>query len=154
MIANVDGFSYAGVVEFVLKNVVRVERHHFVDEAPTPRRLIIVQLEAFLPGVDDHYRYALRDPQLLDGERYGRTSSRLVVSDECASEPQGEMARSVEFLEGRGFVIGDAHAVARYARIIGEDRRREILIFYHEVGGSLDAIYERFERAVTRTAYS
>ena len=154
MIANVKGFSYVGAVEFVLGNVARVERHHFVDAAPTPSRLIIVQLEAFLPEVDDHYRYALRDPQLLDGERYGRTASLLRVSDECTSAPQGEMARSLEFLEARGFVIGDTHAVARYARIIGDDRRREILIFYHEVGGSLDGVYERFERAVALTAYS
>jgi hypothetical protein len=44
-------------------------------------------------------------------------------------------------------VLPDQHAVARYARIIGADRRRELLIFYNEIDGQTDGILDRAERA-------
>jgi len=143
--------AYLGAVHFVLKNVARVERHHFVDALPVPRRLVIVQFEAFLAGVDDHYRYALRDPTTLGGASWGRTSGTLRVSEERAADPDAEMARSARYLEEHGASLGDAHAVARFARIVGDDRRREVLIFYHEVDGSTDGILERAERAFELT---
>ena len=139
------GLSYVGAVAFVLKNVARVERHHFVDALPTPQRLVIVQFEAFLDGVADHYRYALRDPKTLGGKAWGRTAGTLRLGEERAADPDAEMARSARYLEGQGAALGDAHAVARFARIVGDDRRREILIFYHEVGGTNEGILERAE---------
>ena len=140
-------FRYLGAVDFVLKSVARVERHHFVDALPAPRRLVIVQFEAFLPGVDDHYRYALRDPTTLGGESWGTSTGTLRVSEERDAQPEAEMARTARFLAEHGTMVDDAHAVARFARIVGEERRREILIFYHEVGGSRDGILERAENA-------
>jgi hypothetical protein len=140
-------FRYLGSLDFVLRNVARVERHHFVDALPKPRRLVIVQFEAFLAGVEDHYRYALRNPRTLGGERWGRTDGMLRVREECDADPEAELARSARFLAEQGAMIGDDHAVARFARIVGDDRRREILIFYHEVGGSTDGILERAESA-------
>ena len=139
--------SYVGAVAFVLKSVASVERHHFVDALPVPQRLVIVQFEAFLDGAADHYRYALRDPKTLGGETWGRTADTLRVSEERAAGPDAEMARSARYLEEQGASLGDAHAVARVGRIVGDDRRREILIFFHEVGGTTEGILERAERA-------
>ena len=56
------------------------------------------------------------------------------------------MAHATAFARGHGLVLPDRHAVARYARVIGEDRRRELLIFYHEVDGTERGILERAER--------
>ena len=57
------------------------------------------------------------------------------------------MAHATAFARGHGLVLPDRHAVARYARVIGEDRRGERLIFYHEVEGAEGGILERAERA-------
>ena len=140
-------FAYVGSVSFVLKQIAQVERHHFVDARPSPRRLIVVQFERFLPGLGGYYRYALEDPVTLGGETYGRLSNILRLAEERAEEPGAEMDRTTDFLASREIALADEHAVARYARIVGADRRAEILLFYHEVGGTTDGIYERAERA-------
>ena len=69
----------------------------------------------------------------------------LSVREELAESPEGEMAHTLSFLEGHGLALSDRHAVARFARVTGEDRRSELLIFYHEVGGMEDGILERAE---------
>lgn len=136
-------FAYVGAVLFDLAAGARVERHHFVEGARDVTRMIVVHFEAFLPGVDDHYRYALHDPAVLGGETYGRSAELLDVTAERDAAPVAEMAHTATFLASKGFTLSDRHAVARYARIVGDDRRREILIFYHEVGGRLDGIFDR-----------
>ncbi|HYK97366.1 MAG TPA: hypothetical protein VEU77_03135 [Candidatus Acidoferrales bacterium] len=136
-------FAYAGSLLFDLAAGARVERHHFVEGARDVTRLIVVHFEVFLPGVDDHYRYALRDPAVLAGERYGRSAELLDVAAGRAAAPLAEMARTATFLASKGFRCSGRHAVARYARIVGDDRRGEILIFYHEVGGRLEGIFDR-----------
>ena len=145
-------FRWVGSFVFDLDAGARVERHVFVEGSPDVTRLIVVQFEAFLPGVDDHYRYGLRDPRVLGGETYGTSTSALNVAEERAAAPKAEMARTADFLASKGLALADGHAVARFARIVGEERRREILIFYHEVGGSLDGLLGRAERSVSLRA--
>lgn len=141
-----NDFTYIGADAFVLKGLAEVERHHFVDARPSPRRLVVVQFERYLPGVGGSYRYTLDDPVTLGGEVYGRMSNILTVAQEIAEEPGAEMEHTAAFLAARGIALGREHAVARYARIVGDDRRAEILLFYHEVGGSTDGIHARAER--------
>jgi hypothetical protein len=117
------------------------------DTRGTVARMLVLHFESFLPGVADLYRYALVDPRALGGATYGRSAGALSVRDERADSPEGEMARTAAFVEGHGLALPDRHAVARYARIVGDDRRSELLIFYHEVDGSVDGILERAERA-------
>ena len=136
-------FAYVGSLLFDLAAGARVERHLFVEGPRDVTRLIVVHFEVFLPGVDDHYRYPLRDPAVLGGETYGRSAELLDVAAERGAAPLAEMARTAAFLESNGFTLSDRHAVARYARIVGDAERGEILIFYHEVGGRLEGIFDR-----------
>jgi hypothetical protein len=141
-------FEYLGSFVFDLDAVARVERHLFVDAADrSVRRMIVLHFEAFLPGVDDFYRYRLPAERVLGGDTYGRTAGTLSVREERAASPHAEMAHTATFVESKGLVLPDQHAVARYARIIGADRRRELLIFYHEIDGQTDGILDRAERA-------
>ena len=141
---------YLGFFLFDLRQIARVERHVFVEtERALVRRMLVLQFEGFLPNVDDVYRYALTDPRELGGERYGRRASVLSVSEERAGSPNAEMTHTATFLESKGLVLPDRHAVARFARIVGERRRRELLIFYHECDGELEGILGRAEEAFT-----
>jgi hypothetical protein len=143
-----EGFRCVGSFTFDLSAGARVERHVFVEGRPEVRRMIVVHLEAFLPGVEDLYRYALADPVVLGGETYGRSTSVLSLREERTTSAEAEMARTEEFLRSKGFALGDRQAVARYARIVGQDRRKEILIFYHEIGGPEAGILERARDAL------
>jgi hypothetical protein len=139
---------YIGSFDFDLKAIAHVERHVFVeDTGGTVTRMLVLHFESFVPGVTDLYRYALADPRELGAATYGSSAGALSVRDERAESPEGEMAHTAAFIEGHGLVLPDRHAVARYARIIGDDRRSELLIFYHEIGGTEDGILERAERA-------
>jgi hypothetical protein len=139
---------YIGSFEFDLKGIAHVERHVFVEEARgTVTRMLVLHFESFLPGVSDLYRYALTNPRELGGEAYGSTAATLSVRAERAGSPDGEMAHTAAFVEGHGLVLPDRHAVARYARIVGDERRSELLIFYHEIDGTEIGVLERAERA-------
>jgi len=139
---------YIGSFDFDLKGVAHVERHVFVEDTRgTVARMLVLHFESFLPGVTDLYRYALVDPRALGGVAYGSSAGALSVRDERAEPGEGEMARTAAFVEGQGLVLPDRHAVARYARIVGDDRRSELLIFYHEIDGAVDGILDRAERA-------
>src|SRR6185436_3065751 len=59
---------YVGSFAFELAHVAAVERHVFAQGEPDIRRMVVVQFESFLPSVNEQYRYALRDPQVLGGE--------------------------------------------------------------------------------------
>jgi hypothetical protein len=143
-----EGFRYLGSFTFDLSAGARVARHLFVEGGPDVRRMIVVHLEEFLPGVDDLYRYALADPEVLGGETYGRSTNVLSLLEERTVSPDAEMAHTEEFLRRKGLTLGDRHAVARYARIVGHDRRKEILIFYHEIDGSEAGVLVRAREAL------
>ena len=139
---------YIGSFTFDVKSVARVERHVFVEaDGLTVARMLVLHFESFLPGVDDLYRYALSNTRELGGATYGRSAGTLSVREELTESPDAEMAHTAAFAMGHGLVLPDRHAVARYARVIGDDRRSELLIFYHEVDGAEDGIFERVERA-------
>ena len=144
----VPALRYIGSFTFDLKNVARVERHLFVEtEGSAVARMLVVHFESFLPGVDDLYRYALANTRELGGATYGRSAGTLSLREELAESPEAEMAHTAAFVAGHDLVLPDRQAVARFARVVGEYRRSELLIFYHEVDGTQDGILERAERA-------
>lgn len=139
---------YIGSFDFDLKGIARAERHVFVEDSEgTVTRMLVLHFEGFLPGVADAYRYALHDPRALGGVTYGSSAGVLSVRDERTEAPEGEMAHTAAFIAGHGLVLPDRHAVARYARIVGDDRRSELLVFYHEIDGTEERILERAEDA-------
>jgi hypothetical protein len=139
---------YLGSFEFELKRIAQVERHIFVETSEaTVTRMLVLHFESFLPDVTDLYRYVLANPRDLGGATYGSSAGTLSLRDERAESPEGEMAHTAAFVAGHDLVLPDRHAVARYARIVGDDRRSELLIFYHEIDGAPDGILERAERA-------
>jgi hypothetical protein len=141
-------FTYLGHFAFDLGGIARVERHVFAGVTDrTVRRLIVVHFEEFPPGSVDVYRYAPHDGRILGDATYGRSASLLSVGAERNAAPKAEMARTDAFIRGKGLSLPDRHAVARYARIVGAERRRELLLFYHECDGALTGILERAERA-------
>ena len=135
---------YVGADAFELKHVAAVERHHFVeDRQGTVTRMLVVHFERFLPGVGDEYRYRYADPREIAGATYGCTTSVLDLREELTAEPEAEMAHTVRFLAVRGLRLPERQNVARFARIVGDDRRSELLIFHHEVAHGPEGLLDR-----------
>jgi hypothetical protein len=135
---------YVGADAFELKEVAAVERHHFVeDRQGSVTRMLVVQFEGFLPHVRNEYRYRYADPREIAGATYGVTTSVLDLREELNAEPDAEMAHTVRFLAVRGLRLPERQNMARFARIVGEDRRSELLIFHHEIAHAPDGLLDR-----------
>ena len=124
--------AYLGATDLVIKGIARAERHHFVAvRGSIVTRLLVVQFEGFLPTSDEVYRYRLADPLTMGGATWGSwVFAYAVERDE--PEPSPETLDTVGFLRSRGLALAPEQVMARYARIVGEDARHEVLVFYHE----------------------
>ena len=124
---------HVGATELAIKGLALAERHHFVDaQDGHVRRMLVVQFEGFLPSNDETYRYRLPEPVTMGGERYGSWVFGYSVAAEIDEDPVAESADTARFLAGHGLSLDDEQLMARYARIIEPDARRELLVFYHE----------------------
>jgi len=138
-------FRYLGCVAIRIGDLAAGERHVFAEvEGQRVRRLIILQFEGFLPGTQEIYRYPVRNPVTLGNLEFGHTTFAFSVARSIAQGPGTEADSTRAFLQRQGLEWPDAQLATRFARIVGTERRNELLIFYHEnvadSGHSLDEI--------------
>ncbi len=127
------GLVYLGAHPFRIGAVAQGERHVFADHARgVVRRLLVLQFESILPSSTEEYRYRITNPVELSGVPYRHSVHFYRVSDSLREAPDSELALTVEFLRERGLTLPDEQAMDRYARVIGADKKHELLIFYHE----------------------
>lgn len=131
----VDGaFTYVGANSYVIKEIARVERHHFVvaDSAGRIEKLIIVQFEGFLDSVDNEYRFSIRNPVRLGEREYHHNTWVFDNASSIASGPGLESDMTNRHLKAQGYTQDDHLMMSRLARPVGADKRHEIIIFYLE----------------------
>lgn len=127
------GLVYLGAHPFRIGAIAEGERHVFADPAgAVVRRLLVLQFESILPSSTEEYRYRITHPVSLGGIPYRHSVHLYRVSDSIREAPDSELALTVEFLRERGLTLPDEQAMDRYARVIGADKKHELLIFYHE----------------------
>ena len=121
--------AYLATTRPEIKGLARAERCYFVD-APDGRvrRMLVVQFEGFLPSNNETYRYALPDPIRLGGETWGSWVFCYSVAESTAPETLD----TVRLLRAHSMELDDEQIMVRYARIVGDDARHEVLIFYNE----------------------
>jgi hypothetical protein len=125
--------KYLGKIEFDLDDTAHVERHHFVAaENGRITRMLVLQFEEMLPRSDDIYRWTVKKPQTIGNNVYHFSTFVFSVPKAAQEHPEAEVARTKDFLTANDLKLSDELAVARFARVIGEDRRREFIIFYNE----------------------
>ena len=124
-----------GALQFDLKQVARVQRHVFAsrDEQGAPARLLIIQFESMLPGAKGAYTFGLENATRLGAHEYQTQTGFFNFDEAAAARPGAEAEHTKAFLEGKGWnVTGQDFVVARYARIVDERKRSEIIVFYYE----------------------
>ena len=127
------GLVYLGAHPFRIGAIAEGERHVFADRADgVVHRLLVLQFESILPSSTEEYRYRITNPVELGGIPYRHSVHLYRVSDSIREAPGSELALTVDFLREKGLTLPDEQAMSRYARVIGADRKHELLIFYHE----------------------
>ena len=124
-----------GALEFDLKQVAHVQRFVFGsrDDQGAPARLLIVQFESMLPGVKGAYRFGLENATRLGAHEYQTQTGFFNFDEAAAARPGAEAEHTQAFFAGKGWnVAGQDFIVARYARIVDEQKRSEIIVFYYE----------------------
>ena len=141
-----EAFEYIGYSQFILKDIAHVDRHLFVStRGSVINKMIVLQFEGFLDHVDDTYRGGIPTSQLAGGDyRYTDHFVRLGDAEyvhntwafdhasNARDNPGAESAKMLDFLEGRGLRLADELIMSRYMRVVGADRRNELIIFYME----------------------
>lgn len=129
-----ESLPYLAATELVIKGIARAERHYFVDAREGGvRRMLVAQFEGFLPDNDERYIYPLPDPVEMGGETWGSWVFCYSLADGSAPETKD----TVEVMQRHGLTLDDELVMARYARIVGDDARNEVLLFYTEPLGRL-----------------
>lgn len=138
-------FEFVGILSFVLKKIALVERFIFVGrQSSNITRLFIVQFEGILDDVDFTYNYQITNPIELGKHSYHH-GVYIYSNDQSVREaPGAESDQTTQFLQGRGYIHDDALAMSRFARIVDEARRHEVIIFYQETLSSLGLSLEAY----------
>jgi uncharacterized protein (TIGR02246 family) len=123
-----------GILNFPLKNVAQVERYVYAshDESKRIRRLFIAQFEAFLPNIDDSYKFQVINPTRLGSFDYQTDVGIYNFAERIAQNPGAEAEFTKALLDKNNLKADDDFLVARYARITSDDKRSELILFYLE----------------------
>lgn len=123
-----------GILNFPLKGVAQVERYVFagVGEGGRARRLFIAQFESVLPGVKGGYSFPLTNPTRIGLHDYQTQVGIFNFAQAIAANPGAEAEQTRAFLSRNGVRVDEDFLVARYARVAGEDKRHELILFYYE----------------------
>jgi hypothetical protein len=140
-----DGFVYAGKSSFVLKEKAQVERFHFVQvEEKLIQRMIVVQFEGFLEGIEGSYRFGVPsvlaggdyrfspEPIPLGGHDYIHNTWAFDLVANMRSNPGNESGYTYRLLHEAGYEIPHEWIMSRFVRAVGPGSRSEIILFYME----------------------
>jgi len=140
-------FEFVGILSFVLKEIALVERVIFADRQSSKTiRLFIVQFEGILDGVDFTYKYPTTNPVQLGNHLYQHGIYMYSNGESVREDPGAESDRTTQFLQDRGYIHDDGLAMSRFARIVDDARRHEIIIFYQETLSSLGLSLESYSQ--------
>jgi hypothetical protein len=140
-------FEFVGILSFVLKEIALVERVIFADrQSSDTTRLFIVQFEGILDAVDFTYKYQTTNPVVLGKYEYQHGVYMYSNAESVREAPGAESDRTTEFLQEKGFSHDDGLAMSRFARIVDEARRHEIIIFYQETLRSMGLSLEAYSQ--------
>ncbi|MFL6301182.1 MAG: hypothetical protein ACJ71N_11320 [Terriglobales bacterium] len=125
---------YVGKIDFPLKGIARVERFIFVepDTGQHVRRMFVAQFEGFLPNNNEIYRYKVKTPVVLGGTEYQHNTLFYDDAATGSEEPEAESAKTRAFVTANGYALEKQLMMSRFARVVDEAKRHELILFYFE----------------------
>jgi len=128
-----DAFEYAGRHPFTIRDVAAGERFIFVQaEDHEIQKLVMVQFEGFLAGVDNFYRYDLAGKPVVANFPFRSNGYAFNIVESISANPKSESAATYPFLESKGFSVPDELMMWRSLTVVDKARSKEMIIFYLE----------------------
>ena len=144
-----DGFEYLGKDNFLLgePGTHDVERHHWVDsDNDRVTAMIVIQFEQILDGVEGKYEFKVPPERYIAGSNYRFAPAFVRLGDHdylhntwafdtrvsAIENPGRESDQTLRLLAANGYRIDDEMIMSRFVRAVGENRRREVILFYME----------------------
>lgn len=132
-IAVDESFVFVGRHPVRIRDVAAGERFVFVAaDHNRAERLLIMQFEGFLPGIDNQYRYDLSESPVVAGYPFRSNGFAFNMASAVAANPGDEAAGTYEFLHDHGYVSPADWMMWRSLTVGGEAKRDELIIFYVE----------------------
>ncbi len=143
-----EDFQYIGSTTFELAGTAHVDRHHLVDVGSDGEveRLVILHFEGFLPESEETYRYRIPPVENAAGPDFRFTLEHIRFGEhdyihntwffnareDIEANPDRELARSAQLLSSRGYSLPEQLRMSRFVRIVDEEAKHELIIFYLE----------------------
>lgn len=125
-------FRYIGRMPFTIRNVAGGERIVFADaQGKTIRRMVVLQFEGFLPGVDEIYRYDFSRAREIGGLRW-RDNAWVYCTAAQIAAGGNEGTQMHRWLAEQGHQTPDVQLMYRFLTLGDERRKDELIIFYLE----------------------
>jgi hypothetical protein len=134
---------HIGTLEMTIKGMAAAQTFLFVaaDAQRRIQRQLAIQFEHFLPGTNPkvmYYRYDTPRKIPLAGHTYD-TDLRVIPSalflQDLESDPEADSVQVQQFIRSKGYELPfyeEQVVTKRMMRILGEDKRAEILFIYQE----------------------
>ena len=108
--------------------------------------MFVVQFEGFLGNNEETYNYNFSTARQLGENRYRQNNWFYNSREQAELNPNGEGARTREFLAAKGLQVADDFMMSRYVGLASEDRRNEIILYYIEMmNSSLGSTLQEWE---------
>lgn len=131
-----DSIHYAGRHPIRIRDAAAGERLVFVDHAQGKvNRMLILQFEGFLPGVEHSYQYDLSRSPIVAGYPFRSNPYAFNLDQSRANAPGAEPAATARFLERKGITPPKVWIMWRSLTVEPPERRDELIIFYVEDAG-------------------
>lgn len=128
------GFQYIGSFPFDIKGIAGGYRYVFgeVDAGKHLKRVFLVQQEGFYASNHEVYNWETTDPLVLAGDTY-QHNVWIYDNDASAREaPGNESDLTRRFLQQQGYQFEPQLVMSRFARIVHQPGKNEIIFFYFE----------------------
>ncbi len=96
-------------------------------------KMLIVQLEGFLPNNNFIYRYDFSQAAFIGKNKYRHNIWFHNNKQSAQNNPSGESAKTRAFIAKKGLTVEDEYMLSRYVGLASADRKNEIIIFYIEM---------------------
>lgn len=126
--------QYIGSFPFDIDGIAGGYRYVWgeVDRGKHLKRTFIIQKEGFYPTSKDSYRYPTPNPVAFGAHEYQHNVFLADNEKEIREHPGHEPDVTQKFLRSKGYELDSQQVMSRFARIVGESKKNEIIFFYAE----------------------
>jgi hypothetical protein len=127
-------FQYLGSFPFDIHDIAGGYRYIWgeIDHGKHLRRTFIIQAEGFYSDNQESYRYGTPNPATLAGDAYQHNVWIDDNEKDAHESPGTEADLTRTFFKQRGYEWEPQLVMSRFARIVDESKKNEIIFFYFE----------------------